>query len=200
MILKNKFIIYNMKSLKYFIQESLKMKNNKQPKNLDELKSIVVKRFKELGPGTKNEPIDFNDIDVSRITTFYDKSNNEGIFERIEFEYIDISDWNVSKVEDMQYMFAYCEKLKSVGDISNWDVSNVKNMIGMFYHCSTLKYVGDLSNWNVSNVKTMQHVFSSCEKLKSVGDISNWDVSHVEYMNNMFFCSGITNTPDWYKE
>ena len=42
----------------------------------------------------------------------------------------DISNWNVSKVEDMSSMFSYSE---FNGDISNWDVSNVKYMRGMFY-------------------------------------------------------------------
>ena len=55
------------------------------------------------------------------------------MFEGTKFEYIDISDWNVSNVENMGAMFQGCEQLKSIGDISNWNVSNVKNMCTMFY-------------------------------------------------------------------
>ena len=35
----------------------------------------------------------------------------------------------------MWSMFFRCEKLESVGDISNWDVSSVTNMDFMFYSC-----------------------------------------------------------------
>ena len=45
----------------------------------------------------------------------------------------DISNWNVSNVENMGTMFQYSEFTGENGDISNWDVSNVKNMYHMFY-------------------------------------------------------------------
>ena len=59
----------------------------------------------------------------------------------------------------MTSMFEYCEQLKSVGDLSNWNVSKVENMNAMFYGCIQLKSVGDLSNWNVLNVKYMFNMF-----------------------------------------
>ena len=170
------------------------------PKSSDELRKIIEDRYDKLGPGTKDMPIDFNDVDVSNIDSFCDK-NNTGIFERTKFEYIDISDWNVSNVKDMSYMFCRCEQLKSVGDISDWNVSNVKDMSYMFDKCKNLKSIGDLSNWNVSNVEDMSRMFLSCEQLKSVGDLSNWNVLNVEDMFHMFNKSGITNIPSkWHVE
>ena len=199
------------------------------PKSFNELRKIIEQRYKEQGPGTEKEPIDFNDIDISKINSFYNGTNNEiiGIFERTKFEYIDISNWNVSNFKYMDSMFFKCEKLKSPGDLSRWDVSNVENMNYMFYDCERLESVGDLSNWNVSSVENMCYMFYDCERLKSVGDLSNWDVSRVENiflmfynckkltsvgdlsnwnvskvkdMNSMFYGSGITNIPSWYKE
>ena len=117
-------------------------------------------------------PIDFNDIDVSNIYSFCNKNTNNGIFQQTKFKYIDISDWNVSNVESMFHMFYCCNELKSVGDLSKWDISNVEDMTSMFESCKQLKSVGDLYNWNVSNVKFMYY---------------------------MFFGSGITNIPKWYK-
>ena len=146
----------------------------------------------------KNKPVDFNDVDVSNIDSFSNE-NNKGIFAGTKFEYINISDWDVSKVKVMSFMFSYCYSLKSVGDLSKWDVSNVKVMSFMFHKCKQLKSVGDLSNWNVSKVENMWNMFYSCKQLKSVGDLSNWDVSKVKYMFNMFKESGITNIPNWYK-
>ncbi len=178
-------------------------KNYKQytyaPKSFKELKKIIEDRYDKLGPGTEQNPIGFNDIDVSNINSFWDEKN-KGIFEKTKFEYIDVSGWDVSNAEDMYIMFFECYNLKSVGDLSNWNVSNVKDMYFMFYKCKQLKSVGDLSNWKVSKCKIMKGMFYGCEQLTSVGDLSNWDVSNVKYMNLMFEGSGITNIPNWYKE
>ena len=52
------------------------------------------------------------------------------------------------------------------GDISDWNVSNVKNMKFMFSNSKFTGENGDISNWNVSNVKDTQFMFygSSLEK------------------------------------
>jgi len=171
-----------MKNLKQYIEEKLfhqqvdeKLIVNKNyktykyhPTTWGELREIIEKRFEELGLGTEQKPINFNDIDVSEITTFYDESTNQGIFEETDFEYIDVSDWNVSKVTDMTLSFYECKNLKSVGDLSNWDVSNVEDMSSMFWGCKSLNKL-DLSNWDVDNVKSMQTMFGCC-KLEIIPD------------------------------
>ena len=45
----------------------------------------------------------------------------------------DISSWDVSKVEDMSWMFFKCENFNQ--DISNWNTSKVKNKDRMFDYC-----------------------------------------------------------------
>ena len=157
-----------MKTLTKYLNEKLVINKNYKspytcaPTSCNELRKIITDRYDKLGPGTKNKPIDFNDVDVSNIDSFYKQIiMNLGIFDSTKFEYIDISDWNVSNVECMNYMFYRCEQLKSVGDLSKWDVSHVKDMSYMFYGCKQLKSVGDLSNWNVSNVKDKFDVFSN---------------------------------------
>lgn len=232
-----------MKNLKQYLNEKLvichqqvdeKLIINKNyniykyhPTKWKELRQIIEDRYKELGPGTEQKPIDFNDVDVSGMTTFYIEKENTEIFQRMKFRYIDISDWDVSNIEDMRYMFAYCNSLKSVGDLSDWDVSRVENMGWMFNYCEKLESVGDLSKWDVSRVENMEGMFTECKKLKSVGnlskwkvsrvnnmygmfdycyelesvgDLSKWDVSNVEFMWHMFHKTGITNKPKWYKE
>ena len=116
------------------------------PNTVEELRKIIENRYNKFGKGTKDNPIDFNDVDVSNIDSFYNNNINIGIFEDLKFEYIDISDWNVSNVKYMNYMFDKHEQLTSVGDLSNWNVSNVESMSGMFFKCKQLKSVGDLSN------------------------------------------------------
>ena len=99
--------VKTLHSLNEFIQEKLVINKNYKnayiyfPKTFKELRNIIKQRYKEQGPGTKQKPIDFNDIDISNIDSFYNVNINEGIFEGTEFEYIDISDWDVSKVKDM---------------------------------------------------------------------------------------------------
>ena len=126
-----------MKPLNQYIQEKLIINKDYQDaiivvKSFDELRNIIVDRYNKLGPGTKENPIDFNDIDVSNLDSFYNNNNDMGLFEGTKFKYIDISDWDVSNVKSMQGMFFECEKLESIGDISKWDISNVTDMSHMF--------------------------------------------------------------------
>ena len=206
-----------MKTLNQYTKEKLIINkdyngiNILAPRTFDELKEIIDDRDDKLGPGTKENPIDFNDIDISHIRSFYNDDGHKGLFDDTFFKYIDISGWDVSNVTNMRCMFFSCEGLKSVGDISgwnvsnvtdmaymfcdcyylnqdisDWDVSNVTNMRCMFFDCGELKSVGDLSNWDVSNVTDMSGMFYECNELKFIGDISNWDVSNVTNMCSMF--------------
>ena len=147
-------------------------------------KSLKEDRYDKLGPGTEQNPIDFNDIDISNIDSFYSRNRDIGIFDGMDFKYkyIDISDWDVSNVTDMRYMFYGCDELKSVGDISGWDVSSVTDMHGMFCECKFFNQ--DLSSWNVSNVTDMEFMFTFCEKFNQ--DILKWNVSNVIYHLAMF--------------
>ena len=179
-----------MKTLNQYIKEKLVINKDyrdtkiAEPKSFDELRKIIEDRYDKLGAGTEHYPIDFNDIDVSNIDSFYSRNRDKGLFEGTKFKHIDISDWDVSNVTNMVAMFFRCEELKSVGDISEWDVSNVTDMGSMFFRCEKLESVGDISNWNVSKVTNMSYMFAFCKKFNQ--DISNWDVSKVRYKIDMF--------------
>ena len=154
-----------MKTLNQYIKEKLVINkdyrdvNMLTPKSFDELRKIIEDRYDKLGAGTKQNPIDFNDIDVSNIDSFCN-DKGKGIFEETKFKYIDISSWDVSNVKSMNSMFFYCEELKSVGDISEWYVSNVKNMEYMFRNC--VYFNQDISKWDVSNVIYKDNMFDYC--------------------------------------
>ena len=182
-----------MKTLNQYIQEKLIINKDYRDnkivvKSFDELRKIIVDRYIKLGPGTKQKPIDFNDIDVSNLDSF---CNNEypgifekGIFEGTKFKYIDISYWDVSNATDMEVMFYECDELESIGDLSNWNVSKVTNMRSMFYGCKALKTVGDISGWDVSNVTNMSRMFYWCKSFNQ--DISDWDVLKVKFKIYIF--------------
>ena len=125
-----------MKTLNQYIQEKLIINKDYRDggislKSFDELRKIIEDRYEKLGPGTEQKPIDFNDIDVSNFDSFYDKYKG-GIFEKTKFKHIDISDWDVSSVTEMQYMFYNCKKFNQ--DLSKWNVLGVKNIL-MFDGC-----------------------------------------------------------------
>ena len=174
-----------MKTLNQYIQEKLiinKDYNDKMivVKSFDELRKIIEDRYDKLGAGTEQDPVDFNDINVSNLDSFCNDDN--GLFEKTKFKYIDISDWDVSNVKLMCSMFAGCDKLESVGDISKWDVSKVTNMAYMFEDCE--KFNQDISDWDVSKVTIMTFMFQNCNSFNQ--DLSGWDVSKVTDMVGMF--------------
>ena len=153
-----------MKSLNQYIKEKLIINKDYRDnaivvKSFDELRKIIEDRYKKLGPGTEQNPIDFNDIDVSNLQYFYN-NEDKGIFEYTKFKYIDISGWDVSNIKSMRGMFFMCKELKSVGDISEWDVSNVTSMTSMFDGC--ILFNQDLSKWNVSKVRWYSYMFDGC--------------------------------------
>ena len=179
-----------MKTLNQYIKEKLIINKDYidvkiyHPKSFYELRNIIEDRYNKLGAGTKQNPIDFNDIDVINIDSFYNCKKDKGIFDGMNFKYIDISDWDVSNVTDMRGMFFECSELKSVGDISGWNVSKVTNMNSMFSYCNTLVSVGDISKWNVSNVTDMYSMFYDCKLFNQ--DLSDWNVSNVTIPYGMF--------------
>ena len=115
-----------MKSLQEYINESelkTSLSTNKvQPKTKDELKEIIKDTF-------EHKQYDLNFINTSEIT-------------------------------DMSKLFMNC---KYDFDISDWDVSNVTGMYFMFGHCN--QFNCDLSHWNTSKVKDMKDMFTGCNRL-----------------------------------
>ena len=149
-----------MKTINTYIQEKLVVNNtiqdhinyNYHPKTREALIDCIIKKINKKGLGTKDNPLDLNDIDTSEITDM------RSLFKH-EKSYFDISKWDVSKVEDMSNMF-YNSSFD--GNISKWDVSNVKNMYSMFKSSKFTGKNGNISNWDVRNVKNMYGMFYNC--------------------------------------
>ena len=192
-----------MKNIKQYIIEKFKISSNNipkynyHPKNHDELLDLIKKLLKERG----NEA-DLNDIDTSEITDMselFQKASRE--WDSLKFENIDISDWNVSNVENMRYMFSGCKNLKSIGDVSCWDIRNVKDMKQMFYLCMNFdgKDSG-IENWDVSNVENMDRMFMHCNKLNL--NLNNWKINNNFNIDwSMFYGTPLEkNPPKWYKK
>ena len=92
----------------------------------------------------------------------------------------DISEWDVSSVTDMSYLFQYAYSFNQ--DIGNWDVSNVTTMKELFAQAWVFNQ--NIGNWNTSNVVDMESIFQHALEFNQ--DIGNWDVSNVITMAQMF--------------
>ena len=147
-----------------------------RPKTKEELIKAIKKKIYEV-QGTKDNPnwqADLNCIDTSLIIDMSYLFAEEYGLNKFNG---DISNWNVSNIENIEWMFAYSQ---FNGDISNWNVSNVENMSYMFYYS---KFNQNISDWDVSNVEDMRNMFSDSQFNQ---DISKWNISNVKYIDWMF--------------
>ena len=157
-----------------------------RPNSNGELYVLIGDIRNTLGPGTKENPIDLNWIDLSMINQGEWTNNINSIFAgnaNGTFEYIDISKWDVSGMKSIADLFYNNEYIRSVGNLSKWQTSNIENMHRAFCGCINLEYIGDLSNWKLDNVKDISQMFCHTHKLKWVGDLSSW-TSTVESLPN----------------
>ena len=120
---------------------------------------------------------------------------------------VSISDWDVSGVTDMSYLFSnymggvFTNARGFNTDISRWDVSSVTNMYRMFDYAQSFN--GDLSNWDVSSVTNMGYMFYYASSFD--GDLSSWNTANANnnaygmfsgataWLNNHIWVSSISN-------
>ena len=106
---------------------------------------------------------------------------------------LDVSNWDTSKVTNMQSLFRACTNIP-VLDVSNWNTSAVTDMSFLFYNCSALTSL-DLSSFDTSKVTDMRNMLSNCSGLTSL-NLGNLDTSNVTNMGNMIAGLGYSGTLD----
>ena len=89
---------------------------------------------------------------------------------------------DLSRVNNMSEMFAYCTSLVGTLAFQNWDVSNVIDMSEMFRSAGSFNQ--EIGNWNVGNVTNMGSMFGGVTSFNQ--DIGYWDTSNVKSMYGMF--------------
>jgi hypothetical protein len=177
-------------------------------------------------------PIYINVINTMVIKENHDYSSLKDIYTPFTFSYVvggnslselfqdnevlrcSISDWNVSYVIDMDYMFSNStisfpknifnktfknklndsHKLFNFG-ISQWDVSNATSMEETF--CDSA-ITCNLINWNTKSVCNMIRTFSR-SSFNDYKFIENWNTSSVCYMMEMLSMIKLIQTikPNW---
>lgn len=115
----------------------------------------------------------------------YLPEDSSGLFQEYEnLIGVDFSNFNTSKVKNIDFMLCGCSSIKYV-NFSNFDTSQVTRMMGLFKGCLLLEKL-DLSNFDTSNVSNMYAMFANCYSLTGL-DLSSFDTTNVTNMNCMFF-------------
>jgi hypothetical protein len=79
--------------------------------------------------------------------------------------YIHISQWDVSKVKDMSYVFHNLIQTKrdndAISGIEDWDMSHVENMDSMFSMCPAFNQ--PIGKWKLPLVRNLGNLFFQCK-------------------------------------
>jgi surface protein len=173
-----------MKTFNQYIVEKIKLSSDRFkdgvfeyfPNHKHELMHIVHERIK-----TEGCDVDLNNIDTSKITSM------EGIFAGTNFSG-DVSNWDVSNVNNFQSMFEGCKNFNC--NLSKWEVtSKATNMSCMFYGCE--KFNQNISHWDVSSVKYFNYMFYKCHNFSQ--DLSKWKLLSTVKYTQMFADCQIDN-------
>ncbi|MGN1270270.1 MAG: BspA family leucine-rich repeat surface protein [Clostridia bacterium] len=141
------------------------MSQNKKLKNFDALSGWNISNVTDLS----NALCGYKNLENINGLKYWDTSKVEkmsGLFGNPDMNNTKIndltalSDWNVSNVTDMSYLFYGCD-ITNLSALSNWDVSNVTNMQNMFYGCSKLTDASGINDWNIVNVINFGYMFYS---------------------------------------
>jgi len=105
----------------------------------------------------------------------------------------DISEWDVSIVNDMGGMFNNANKFNQT--ISKWNVANVTNMSNMFFQ--TTNFNQTISKWNVTNVTNMSNMFYEATNFNNgvtIEDVEGFGRNSLLYMGGIATKFNETNT------
>ncbi|MDY8138034.1 BspA family leucine-rich repeat surface protein [Aquimarina sp. 2201CG5-10] len=115
--------------------------------------------------------------DFSQLTSLEDMFRKCTNFEDLKDN---IGTWDVSDVERIDDMFAYCTLFNE--DISGWTFNNLKDCSYVFENATTFNQ--NLSNWDVSKVENFESMFEGAAAFDQ--PIGIWTIGTVEYMISMF--------------
>ncbi len=190
------------------IQFYRECKNEKELKIIGDAPINCERLFSNtLGTFSKLEVIDLSEFNMSKaqyVERLFDGCRNlkeirglenldtsnfrniRGLFLYCEsLESLDLSNWKLDKLYDMNNAFEMCLNLKEIKGLENFNLSEVDTLSGVFKFCKSLKNVKGIENWNVSNIRDADCLFMNCESLENV-DLSNWKTDNLKKMSCLF--------------
>lgn len=119
-----------------------------------------------------------NTWNVSNVTNFYNAFYGCGLTA------LDLSNWDLSSAQILQYMFGYCDKLESIK--INTHYSGIKDMQQMFAYCTSLVTIPETFYlYGEAN-----SAFNNCSSLKNISNIIiDCDTNIVDYL--FYNCSSL---------
>ena len=155
-----------------------------------------------------------SELDTAALNTC-NVRNMYGMFSSCNVSKLDLSKFDTSNVEAMDYMFYFCRNLKSLDlsgfdtskvtgmnqmfswttsltdpDISSFDTSAVTDMSFMFSHTAAKDL--DLSHFDTSRAETISYMFSGCSDLEKL-NVTGWNTAGVTRMEHVFSdCTNLT--------
>ena len=211
----------NVENMEYMFDDCHKLKGIKGLNQLITSNVTTMEGMFQLCIGLKY--VDLSNFDTSNITNMscmfnkckklkeikgldqFKTNNNTTMYAMFQFcteiEYLDLSNFDTSNVDDMAFLFNKCNKLKEIKGINNFVTSKVLDMETMFNECSELEYL-DLSNFDTSNVDSMSLMFNRCNKLKYLNLLNFTYCSKNKNMlafHSKDNCEFISNNPDLIK-
>ena len=92
---------------------------------------------------------------------------------------VDFTNFDISQVTDMSYMFSDCGFTSVISVISEkkLDMTNIKNMSNMFNQCGNLRYL-DLSDWTITKDCNVSGMFVGCSNLAAIKLGENWSFNN----------------------
>ena len=114
-----------------------------------------------------------------------------GLFYNSGLTNLDLSNWEIRDVLNMEMMFAESENLQSITFPGSFDAKLVTNMKQMFYQTGLTSL--DLSNWEIRDVENMEMMFAESENLQFITFPGTFDAKLATNMKQMFYQTGLTS-------
>lgn len=112
------------------------------------------------------KPVIFDHCDLYRYIRSYIRGNPNG--------YIHISQWDISRVTHMRYMFSHLINTKrdndAIAGIEDWDMSHVTDVESMFTYCHCFNR--PIGKWNLAKVNNVSGMMCSCDAFNQ--DLEEW--------------------------
>lgn len=115
--------------------------------------------------------------------------NAECMFANCGFNRIDLTQWDVSKLETTERMF-YSDMIMIECNMDGWNVQSLKNCSHMFYLCTSLTDM-ELGWINIPDIQDASALFKECYQLQTV-DVSLFKNVHFGDAREMFqYCENL---------
>lgn len=139
----------------------------------------------------------WNTSKVTDLAAMFSKTkiSNVNALESKQHEGKDYVSWDISKVQNISFMFNGATRLTDISALSSWNTVKVQQMehflqetaINSTDALETKRYDGkSYTSWDVSNVKYMNSIFKDTTRLSNITALATWTTTGVTRMSYLF--------------